>query len=399
MKDRFDRRKLLAFGAQGAAIAGLIGAAKPAAAADSGPVEQGSTWSEFTRLVGELGGEISAPGVPAREIDRAEGYRLFTRYLTCGLDYCLEYADPAYPAFFSFTRDGVRKYAGDNPDELYGHATVSPEYAYRIVGNIKETLLLECGVYSGNSFLDPTAKPVRLLTHLTEETLQVEADGRFEIFLGGPARAKNWLPLDPTASSLLVRRYLRDPLVDRPRALIIERLGGDFSPPPLTEAVVREGLLNAAKWARVNARIWADYVNRTKARKLNVLVGFEDNGELGAPAGHNYLEGYWAVPDGKALVLSFDPPKARYWNILAGNYWMESLEWRFGNGVNFNNLTSKVGKDGRVTYAIAHERPARPDVNWFETLGHYEGQMCLRAARMTAPLAKVDARLVDLKDV
>jgi hypothetical protein len=397
------RREMLALGIKGSTLAALATAGFPMAAAAAPPESGGAgslqrMWDEFSAMVGELRKQVDAPGVPDRPIDKVEGYRLLTRYLSLGFERYLEFSDPAFPAFYHGSRDGVRKYAGDNPDELYDHAPVSPAYEYRITGNMHDTLLLECGVYAGDAFLSGSP-PVRLVDSLIEEDLTVTPGGDFEIVLGGQERKKNWLKVAPAGHDVTIRRYVRDPRKDQPRPLRIERISGDAQLKVLTEDTLREGLITAARWTRDNVRIWADYVNRRREKKLNQLVGFEDTGALGTPAGHRYLEGYWSVPDKKALVITLRPPAAKYWNFLIMNYWMESLEWRFGNKVYYNNFTVKPDRKGTVTFVIAHERPRREDLNWLETLGHYEGIMAMRVARYHGEMPTAESKLVNLSAV
>ena len=99
-----------------------------------------------------------------------------------------------------------------------------------------------------------------------------------------------------------------------------------------------------------NTRIWAKYVDRMRSTKKNVL---DETGLLGAPGGHKYLEGYWGVPPGKALRLQFTPPDCAYWSIVICNYWMETLEWRFGAKVNSNNYRTKLDRKGAAIRDLA----------------------------------------------
>ncbi len=392
-----DRRSLFGGGAGSIlALAGLLSVPRGVSAQ---ALSTGGLWGAFASGVGQLGDVLSMPGVPQNAIDQAEGARLLARYLTLGLDFCLEYADPAFPALFQGTRDGVRKYAGDNPDETYLHATVSPEYTYRLTGSMRGALIAECGVYSGDAFLDPKANPVRLLDFITEENITVGADGTFEILIGGDEKGgRNRLSLPPRATSLLMRCYHRSPF-ETAAPMRIERVGAPAIPPPVNPADISRKLGLAARWARSNATIWANYVTERSRTKRNILTGFDDDGELGAPGGHKYLEGFWDVPADKALVLDFSPPDAVYWQVVICNYWMESLEWRFGAGVNVNNFDAVRRPDGSIRIVIAREKPRQPDVNWLATQNHTGGMICLRAARAKGPLPTVKSALVEASRV
>ena len=147
-----------------------------------------------------------------------------------------------------------------------------------------------------------------------------------------------------------------------------------------------------------NTRIWAKYVDRVRSTKKNVLVVFEETGLLGAPGGHKYLEGYWDVPPGKAPRLHFTPPDCAYWSIVICNYWMETLEWRFGAKVNYNNYTTKLDRNGAATFVISETPPKNPNTNWLATQHHTAGMLALRAARLRGAMPSVKAELISATD-
>ncbi|WOK37037.1 DUF1214 domain-containing protein [Sphingomonas sp. C3-2] len=395
-------RRGLVEGMAGAVLAATLGGIAGRAAA-AGPAPQGpvltpgltSAWQEVAGRIAAFADEFEALAAPRTDIDRAEGFRLFMRYFTIGLDQYVEYADPAFPAFYQKTRDGVRKFAGDSPGQLYDSAVISPEYEYRVTGDMHDLLMLEFTVYSGTLNKDNKARR-RLVSSLTEAEMKIAPDGRFTVLLNRGGQGENALRMDDDGSVVVVRRYLRDPLRYKPRALTIERTSGAPVLKPLSTVDLGAQLVKAVNFAAWNVKTWAQWVDRCRKTKFNRLAHFDDGGDIYTPAGHKYLEGYWSVKPGQALFISFVPPRGRYWSFVPMNYWMESFEWRFGNRVFASSVETSPGPDGRVRLALAHADPGRPDTRWIETMGHNEGQMAFRLARHEGALPDVQCELVTL---
>lgn len=401
MTGEWDRRDF--FGGAGlVALAALGGAPAMAQASSGGHVSSGDEAAlaagtmHLAEVIRRFPSEFAALGAPETALDMAEGYRLFIRYLTIGIDQYVQYGDPAFPAFNQNTRDGVRKFAGDSPEQLYDGASVSADHDYVITGNVRETALIEFTLYSGA--LNTGSKRRRLIASLTDETLKRDAGGNFTVHLNRKGEGENAVRLEPDASSLLVRRYLRDPRKDRPRALQIERVSAGPAFPPLQAEALGKAIAAAADFAMWNVKTWAKWVvERDRAVRINALGAFQDTGDIYTPAGHRYLSGYWQVPEDKALMIAFKPPQEAYWSFVPMNFWMESFEWRFGNRVFASSFTTPPGEDGYARFALASRDPGIKGVQWIETMGHGEGPMSLRMARYTGALPEVRCELVSLK--
>ena len=400
MNDRtfLDRRDF--FGASGILGLAALGASPAVARTVSDATALPGTGGEgldrgmghFADVVRRFSAEFASLGAPDTAIDRAEGYRLFLRYLTIGIDEHIQFGDPAFPAFYQRTRDGVRKLAGDSPEQLYDSVVISGDYEYEVTGNLKETALIEFTLYSGS--LNEGSTRRRLIASLTDENLVTDADGNFVVRLSRSGSGKNTMRMAEDVRSLLVRRYLRDPWKDRPRPLTIRRTSGDPVLKPLQSDQLGKAIGAAADFALWNVRTWAQWVIRDREKKLNTFAGFNDTGDIYTPAGHRYLSGYWRLQPGQALLIEFTPPKDTYWSIVPMNFWMESFEWRFGNTVFASSFLNPPGKDGRVRLALSDTDPDLPGVQWLETLGHGEGPISFRLARHTGPMPEINCTLV-----
>jgi len=82
----------------------------------------------------------------------------------------------------------TRKSLGDNADAIYFDAPISPEYAYRIRGQMAGAVYVSFTIEAGGA---GGAFPRRTAGVLNDSKFDVGEDGRFEIFLGGRRRDRN----------------------------------------------------------------------------------------------------------------------------------------------------------------------------------------------------------------
>lgn len=335
--------------------------------------------------------EFDTLGAPDDALSIAEGYRIYTRYLAIGLEQYVEYADPAFPAFFQKTRAGVRKFAGDSPAQLYDSCPVSGAHEYRVTGSMTDTELIEFTVYAGDF---RAGTPRRLVDSLTERELAIADDGSLAVHLGADAPVRGGLRLDADSASLVVRRYVADPRTAAPRPLAIERTSPGPAAPRATPASVAEGIAAAAGFARRHVHLWAGWARQAQNTKLNALTPMADAGDLHTPAGHRYYDGYWSLPEGGRLTVEFTPPAGAYWSFVPMNYWLESFEWRFGPRTYATSLDCAPDEaTGVVRLVLADADPQLPGHVWISTDGHREGVMSLRFGRCEGDISGVRVAL------
>lgn len=351
-------------------------------------------WQAAAGRFAEAAGVIARHAPSLTPLDIAEGHRLFLRYLAIGLDSFVEHADPHFPVFYAKSRDGVRKFAGDSPSQLYDTAPICGDAEYEVTGSMRDVALIELGVYSGDlSGLNPA--PRRLIDYRTERDLEVAADGEFRLLLSRESHAHG-LRLADDASVLSVRRYLRDPLRDRPAPLRIRRLGAPLPHRPLTAEGLAAGVEAATSFAVTNVAMWAGWVERLRSEPVNEIRPMPDSGDIYTPGGHSYLHGHWRLPSpDAALVLEFPAPAApAYWSVVPMNHWLESFEWRFGDRVHATSLDTPPGPDGVVRLVLAEADPGLADHTWISTLSHTAGPIAFRFARLEGDHPDVGCRLL-----
>ena len=98
-------------------------------------------WEEFCDELKKSGSAIEFYTPDDDELDRAEGYRFLSRILRLSLLSELEYYDPDRPIIWQ-SETPIRKFGGNNPDELYFDAFIDGDRSYRIRGQRGTTPLM-----------------------------------------------------------------------------------------------------------------------------------------------------------------------------------------------------------------------------------------------------------------
>ena len=169
----------------------------------------------------------SGAGVPGSPRDRAEGFRHLLRFLAAGHLLCVEHADPDHPRFARMV-DPAWQWGLDMPDCLYLYAPLRGDAAYRVWGRRGSAHHVDLQVNWGH-FAQGDIAAWGTVSSASADELEVGEDGSLELWLGGPPRPRNWLPVAPNAEFLLVRQYFADWEAEQPADLAIERLGGGAS--------------------------------------------------------------------------------------------------------------------------------------------------------------------------
>jgi hypothetical protein len=84
---------------------------------------------------------------------------------------------------------------------------------------------------------------------------------------------------------------------------------------------------------------------------------------------------YWNVPEDEALIVRVMPPNASYWAVEFGNYWWESMDYRY-RLCSTNCHHAQLQDDGELIFVVSHEDPGI--ANWLDPSGHLEGYIALR---------------------
>ena len=310
------------------------------------------------------------------EEDVFGAHRAVMHYLQWGLVGLFE-RDPADPRFHRIV-DPDRKVLGDNPDAVYFDAPVSADHAYRVTGEIKGAAYVSITVEAGEAWGSMDNQTVGVLN---DESFDTDADGRFEIQLGGEPRERNWLALPAGAGSISTRHYFENPTyaaadpsrVPRMRIEVIDSDGNPVTTPPPrpSDASVAAGIRRVAGLVReltVDRPPQSSAQPRTWVSRVpNVFPPPDKPGDLGLAAfDAAYAMAPFLIGPDEALVIRARWPQCRYGNVCLWNRHLQTLDYAT-RSISLNRAQTVADADGRFTAVIAHSDPGVP--NWLDSEG------------------------------
>ena len=341
-------------------------------------------WSEFCTAL-ERAGQVLLSG-PDTPLDQAEGYRYLTRLTREMLYSCIENADPDWPRFHELD---LVKIGADNPDNVYLSANIRGDRTYRITGNRGTIAYFSIGSKANRYAKDGTMASTG---ELTDADLTPEPDGTVEIIASATKQGRNWLPLAPDSTGLVVRQTYLDRATETPGTWHIERLGEPVPPRDLTPEALTKALQRAALSVHGTAATFEQWTKLFMSRPHELPdFGQEMFQRAGGDPEICYLHGYWTLQPGQAWVIETEVPDCPYWNFQLDNWWMESLDHRRKTSV--NKHTARLEPDGRLKIVVAEHDPGA--ANWIDTCGHTSGTALLRwlgADHHPLPTCRVEQR-------
>ncbi|KAA5834919.1 DUF1214 domain-containing protein [Saccharopolyspora hirsuta] len=342
-------------------------------------------WSEFCRALERAGEVVLRDAAPDTPLDRAEGFRYLSRLTREMLYSCVDNADPDFPRLHELD---LVKIGADNPDNVYLSANIRGDRSYRITGKRGTIAYFSIGSKANRYAKDGTMASTG---ELTDADLVVEPDGTVEIIASATEQGRNWLPLAPDSTGLVVRQTYLDRSTETPGQWHIERLDAPAGPAPLSPEFLVGALRRAALSVHGTAATFADWTELFMTRP-NELPDFGQ--EMFQRAGGDpeiyYLHGYWTLRPDQAWVIETEVPDCPYWNFQLNNWWMESLDHRRRISVNKHTATLD---GGTLTIVVADRDPGVG--NWIDTCGHRSGTALLRWLGADAhPIPR--CRVVDL---
>jgi hypothetical protein len=336
-------------------------------------IADGTAWRDFCRALEQAGEAILRPGTPESAFDRAEGVRYLTRLLRAGLESFVESADPNHPRFFQLSNETI-KIGNDNPDNIYHNANVSGAHEYRITGQRGTVPYLTFGSKGGGYEKDGTMVPTG---QLDLDVSRCAPDGSFQIIASRESRPGNWLPLAAHSTQIVVRQTFENREKEEPARYAIECLDPAASDTLCAEAV-EPALQRAAGFVKGTANLFVDWMERFREHSNELPANDQEMCQrAGGDANIYYHNSHWRLGPGEALLVEATPPECVTWNLQIGNYWMESLDYRY-HRIHVNKFTAAYEADGSVRIVLAHRDPGPRWPNWLETCDHQQGAMLFR---------------------
>lgn len=333
--------------------------------------------------------------------DVGEATRAVLHMLQGGLALQFERA-PERPAFRRIVTP-TRKFTGDNADAIYYDAPVSGKYAYRVRGNLAGAVYVSLTVEAG---VEDGGLRGRTAGVINDTQFDVAPDGSFEISLGGPARARNWLPLPDDAYALTTRHYFEEKhcvAADASRVipLAIEVIGGSPAPAAPTDSSIAAGIRRVVGFVRDRSIGMPPLASREQpafvSRVPNQFPKPAKPGAMGLAAfDAAYSMAPYVIGPDQALVMTARWPKCRCANV---DLWTRhQMTYDYANRqVTLNRAQTKLAADGSFRVVIAHEDPGVP--NWLDSEGRPFGLVFWRYMLPEGEIETPQARVVPLREI
>jgi hypothetical protein len=337
--------------------------------------DAGAAWDALVAALGRARQRVLADGAPDTARDRAEGFQYLLRFLASGVALCIEHADADHPSFVRMV-DFDRRWGLDCPDCLYLYATVRGDAVYRVFGRRSTANHLDLQVNWGH-FANGSIAEWGTIASIGKDELACDADGAFELWLGGTERPGNWLPLAPNAEFVLLRQYFDDWERESPGDFAIERAGAPPSAPRLASADFARRVELLIRWLERGDALWDRMSRALLSMPENSLVVHlpQNAGERAGLRGQADGMGNFRCEPDEAVVVSLAPPACRHWSISLADWWWQSLDYATRQS-SLNGAQTALDPDGVARIVIAHADPGVP--NWLDTAGHARGSLVAR---------------------
>jgi hypothetical protein len=362
-------------------------------------------WHAFCDALKAAGDLAFKEANPADPLLRADAFRFLTQNLGQAFPLALETKDPAYPQIHYFTHPYM-KLGGDVADFTYRQAWISGEHVYRITGRKGTARWFNLTVQGPKPERIPGTDHAPLHepfgdvpeSNLFGHQIDADAEGNFELFIGGPERAANWLPTTPGSRKLFIREAF-DAWGETPTQLTIERIGMD-APRPLPSA---ERMTEAFTWAGDFVtgvmRDWPEHSWATSGgvvdpHQPNRFPGAEANDPADAKRGRMAAHMVWRLAPDEALIVEMDVHDG-FWIFGMGGVFVGSMDFLY-RPVSYTPARTRSDADGMVRLVLAHDDPGVH--NWLDTQGFSQGNLTYRNL-MSQNSAALRTRLVKRADL
>ena len=342
---------------------------------------------------------------PSTPLLRADAFRHLTQNLGQAFDLALETKDPAYPVVHAFCTP-LRKLGGDAADFTYQQAWVDGSHEYRIFGTKGTARFFNITVQGHRPDTEPGTGAPSIHepfgdtpeANLFGDQIAAEPDGTFELFVGGPERAGNWLPTTSESRKLFIRQGF-DRWDEEPWTLNIERVGMDAPRPMPTPETVMGAMKWAGRFLDELMEQWPDHRYQYSGgwidpSLLNEFPQSESPDQRDALRGRSIAMMVWAIDPEEALIVEFDGGDA-FWMASLGGVFMNSFDYLY-RPVSYTPARTFVNGDGKARLVLTSEDPGC--ANWMDTQGFDQGILAFRTVMASSGPA-LSTRLVKRSDL
>ena len=362
--------------------------------------------AKFNELIGVLQDAADnwvVPGPGMDDADVSEGFRNLTHILQSAL-YSHQEFDPDRPVFNRIVSP-TRSFTGDNSDAMYYETPVASgrEYIVRgtLAGAVYTSFTMEAGAADG-------AYSTRTSGVLRDDDIDVDADGNYEIRLGGPESERNWLAMPDDGGRITTRHYFEWPhSASASQTLHIPLSISVRNPPPPPPRWNDERV--SAALNRVITHVHAKTIGQPP-RPADagppapfVSIGPTEFPEPQLPGNMAFaafdaaysMAPYLIGPD-EALVITGRWPTCRFANVCLWNRWSQMYDY-VNRTVSRNRANTTLEPDGSFRMILAHSDPGLP--NWIDTEGRALGTVFWRFFLPEGPIETPKAVVVKFAEL
>ncbi|KHK92505.1 DUF1214 domain-containing protein [Novosphingobium malaysiense] len=365
-----------------------------------------AAWDRFCDDLKRAGSYAFKDANPANPLQRADAFRFLTQNLGQAFDLALETKDPAFPQIHYFTTPTM-KLGGDVADFTYRQAWISGEHAYRLTGKRGTARWLNITVQGPRPEKIPGTDWPSLHEpfgdipecNILGSQIETDAEGNFELFIGGEERAANWLPTTPGTRKLFIREAF-DAWGETPTTLSIERVGMAQprpmpSPGRMTEAMDWAGRFVSDLMEQWPEHSWMTSRGVCDPDQLNAFPADKSaNDASDAKRGRMAAHMIWRLQPDEALIVEMDMHDG-FWIFGMGGAFMGSMDF-LHRPVSYTPARTSVDADNVVRFVMAHDDPGVH--NWLDTQGFSDGNLTYRNLMSQNP-ASFRTRLVKRAEV
>lgn len=345
-----------------------------------------AAWQRFCDRLREAGDQAFKDANPPAPIQRADAFRFLTQNLGQAFDLALETRDPAYPQIHAFCTPN-RKLGGDVADFTYRQAWIDGSHSYRISGKRGTARFFNITVQGPRPEKIPGTDWPSLHepfgdipeANLAGQQIETDAEGNFEIRIGGEPRPRNWLPTTPGSRKLFIREAF-DAWYETPTTLSIERLGM-ASPRPIPDVARMTAAMDwAGDFLAGAMRDWPEHSWKTSRGVVDPALlnqfpadkaaNSADDAKRGRMAAHMV----WQLAADEALIVEMDWHDG-FWIFGMGGVFVGSMDFLY-RPVSYTPARTRVDSDRVVRLVIAHDDPGVH--NWLDTQGFSRGNLTYR---------------------
>lgn len=345
-----------------------------------------SAWGEFCERLRQAGERAFKDENPAAPLHRADAFRFLTQNLGQAFDLALETRDTRYPVIHTFCSPHC-KLGGDAADLVYQQAWIDGESVYRISGQRGSARFLNFTVQGPRPEAIPGTDWPSLhepFGDIPEQNLfghemQTEADGSFELYVGGERRGPNWLPTTSGSRKLFIRQGF-DGWDEMPARLHVERVDMEAPRPLPTPEVLVEAMDWAGRFVVGLMSDWPEHPYRYSGgvvdpdRPNEFPQGEAADGAEDRKRGRAAAHMCWRLAPEEALIVDFEAHDG-FWMLSNAGVFFNSMDFLY-RPVSYTPSRTAVDRDGRIRLVLCGDDPGY--ANWIDTQGFERGGLTYR---------------------